>query len=273
MFRMTSARVMTVAAVLALAGYSRGDGISGFANFVTNGDAVISSDNSTLMLTTAGQGFEASSTWYKTPQPLNSPTIGGFTAQFVYHMSYVPQSGFDPSEGITFTLQNAPAGTAALGGSGGGLGYSGITKSASVQLNLAMFQDNPGTVLNTQGKTGQDGGNAYLPTAPVNLRSTDPILVTLSYNNATTTLTETLVDLTTNATFTTSYVDNLETEVGGTTAYIGITGATGAGTSTQSVTNFVFDVTPVPEPTGMALTAVCLAGVVVRSLRSRRVTV
>jgi hypothetical protein len=213
--------------------------------------------------------FQASSAWFQTPQPLDDPAIGGFTAQFVYHMSFVPQSSFDPSEGITFSLQNSPAGTAALGGNGGGLGYSGITKSASVQLNLATFLDTPGTVLNTQGKTGQDGGNAYLPTAPVNLKSTDPILVTLSYNSAQTKLTEALVDLTTKQSFTTSYTDNLATEVSGPTAFIGITGATGGGTSTQSVTNFTFDVTTVPEPAGLTLSGVCLGALALRARRRR----
>jgi hypothetical protein len=254
------------AATLSAVVSARADGVSGFANFAANGNASVSADHSTLTLTT-GQGFQASSAWYKVPQPLDNPSLGGFTAQFVYNMSFVQHSSFDPSEGITFTLQNAAAGTAALGGSGGGLGYSGIKNSASVQLNLATFLDTPGTVLNTQGKTGQNGGNAYLPTAPVNLKSTHPILVTLSYNNATTRLTETLVDLTTKDAFTTSYVDNLMTEVGGNTAFIGLTGATGAGTSTQTVTDFAFDTTPVPEPAGLTLTAVCLVAFAARSWR------
>jgi len=258
-------------AALAAAGHARADGISGFSNFAANGQAAISADNSTLTLTT-GQSFQASSAWYKVPQALDNPSLGGFTAQFIYHMTFVRHSSFDPSEGITFTLQNAAAGTAALGGNGGGLGYSGITKSASVQLNLATFLDTPGTVLNTQGKTGQNGGKPYLNTAPVNLKSTDPILVTLSYDSAATKLTETLVDLTTKDTFTTSYVDNLAMEVGGATAFIGITGATGAGTSTQSVTAFAFDTAVVPEPAGLTLAAVGLVGVAVRRWRRQAAT-
>jgi len=271
----TSPRTLThLAATLALGltsvATARADGISGFANFATNGNAAISGNNSALTLTT-GQTFQASSAWYKVAQPLDNPSLGGFTAQFVYNMTFVPHTSFDPSEGITFTLQNAAAGTAALGGSGGGLGYSGITKSASVQLNLATFLDTPGTVLNTQGKTGQDGGKAYLPTAPVNLKSTHPILVTLSYDSATTKLTETLVDLTTKDTFTTSYVDNLAAEVGGPTAFIGLTGATGAGQSSQNITEFAFDTMAVPEPAGMTLAAVGLAGFAVRTWRRRRI--
>jgi hypothetical protein len=261
---------LTLAAALATAAGARAGAVSGFSNFATNGHAAISADDSTLTLTT-GQTFQASSAWYKLPQPLNDSSLGGFTAQFVYHMSFVQHTSFDPSEGITFTLQNSPAGATALGGTGGGLGYSGISKSASVQLNLATFLDNPGTVLNTQGKTGQNGGNAYRPTAPVNLKSTDPILVTLAYDSATTTLTETLTDLTTKQIFQTSYIDNLASEVGGPTAFIGLTGATGAGTSSQSVTDFRFDATLVPEPAGLMLAGVCAGATAVGAWRRGRV--
>jgi hypothetical protein len=240
-----------LAAVLAATPAARAGILTGFAGFTTNGSAAISPDNSTLSLTQGNIG-QAASAWLIGPQAIT----GGFTVQFTYNMTFQP-GGLNPADGIAFVLQNDSHGTAALGGTGGGLGYTGIVQSAAVEISIYSDfapQGPPGTVLNTQGTTGQIGGHPYVSTAPVDVTSQDPIQVALTYDAATTTLTETLLDLNTGKTFTTSYDDNLTTEVGGPTALVGFTGGTGTGTSTQSITSFTFDNTvAAPEPSSVAL--------------------
>jgi hypothetical protein len=241
-------------------------GLSGFTNFTANGTAVISTSPSTLMLTDGGSA-EAGSAWFNTPLSIGS----GFTAQFVYTATYTP-SFFSPADGITFTLQNSFMKTAALGGFGGQLGYTGISPSAAVELNIYKgftTGEGPGTAFNTNGNTAQTGGNPYAPTAPVDLTSQHPILVTLTYNSATNTLSETLEDETTGATFSTSYVSNLATDVGGTTAYFGFTGGSGTGTAVQVISDFTLTAAAVPEPAGLTLAGVSLAGLAVRGWRRR----
>jgi Bacterial lectin len=70
-----------------------------------------------LRLTPASQD-EAASAWYKTKQPVT----GGFTTIFQFQMS---SGSAPPADGIAFVIQNAAAGTAALGTDGGAIGYGG----------------------------------------------------------------------------------------------------------------------------------------------------
>jgi hypothetical protein len=70
-----------------------------------------------LRLTTFGGG-EAASAWYKTKQPI----AGGFTSIFQFQITNTVST---PADGIAFVIQNAAAGTTALGGAGGAIGYGG----------------------------------------------------------------------------------------------------------------------------------------------------
>ena len=212
--------------------------ITGFNNgvgFTLNGGPTISGGTATL---TDNNVFEARSLYYDTPQSIT----GGFQASFIYQAT--GGNDFALADGTTFVLQNQ--GLTALGGSGSGLGYSGIAPSASVQFDLFF---NSGTGFNTNGNTGN-----YTSTSPVNLNSMDPIGVLLSYNGTTHVLTENLTDLSTSATYSTSYTSDLASVLGGGTALVGFTGGTGAGTSTQTVSDFLF-VNSVPEPGNLTLWA------------------
>ena len=106
-----------------------------------------------------------------------------------------------------------------------------------------------GTNFNTNGNTG-----SYNSTSPVAFSSMDPIGVVLSYNGSTHVLTENLTDLTTSATYSASYTSDLTSVLGAGTALVGFTAGTGAGTSTQTVSDFLFSST-VPEPNSMTLWA------------------
>jgi hypothetical protein len=158
----------------------------------------------------------------------------------------------DGSGFIYFTTGNgtfdaAGSGPHALGPSGGGLGYGpdhpgglgGIPASVAVKFDLFSNQGegNDSTGLYTDGAS---------PTVPavdmtgsgVVLQSQDLMQVTLSYNG--TTLTETVTDTVTHATFTTSYTVNIPQVVGGSTAFVGFTGGTGGLTAVQDVQTWTF---------------------------------
>jgi hypothetical protein len=91
---------------------------------ILNGNAVINAPN--LTLTTTNGTFQVGSAWY--PTPVN---IQNFTTDFSFQIS----AGTQTADGLTFTLQNGS--TAALGSSGGSLGYAtAVTKSVAVKFDL-----------------------------------------------------------------------------------------------------------------------------------------
>ena len=189
-------------------------------------------------------------------------SVGSFTASFTYRDDPSVQSNVGQADGVTLVLQNDPRNLAAIGGVGAGLGYgvdAPVASSASVQLYLrqgaagAIEYETAGTI---------DFANAT-PTGTVDLVNGDRIQATVIYNG--TTLTTTLKDLDNPAsTFTYSVAANIVAAVGGSTAYVGFTGGTGGGFSTQTISNFTF-VNTIPEPASLA--AFALAGV---SLARRR---
>ena len=177
-----------------------------------------------LTLTDGGNG-QARSAFLNTKQSITS-----FVSKFTYQAG-----GNIGADGVAFVIHNDAAGAIALGGGGGALGFQGITNSAALELNIY----GPNTVGTAFGVNGGTGG--YTPTGGVMLNSGDPIQVTLTYNGGTS-ITETLVDTVTQATFSsTTTVPLLSGLVGGSnTAFIGFTGATGGANAIQTVTNFAF---------------------------------
>ncbi len=127
--------------------------------------------NNVYTPTVSGSGNTATSLWYNTPVSLAGVP---WTAKFTYND--VSGNGAD---GISFALQNAPAGTAALGGGGNQLGFGGISPAAGVTLQIynnsyANFVTNPAAAsLENLGSL----------TSPVNLRATNtPTNFTLQYD-------------------------------------------------------------------------------------------
>jgi hypothetical protein len=189
--------------------------------------------NGTRLRLTDGGQLEASSAWFATP--VNVQT---FTTDFSLQLT-------NPNaDGMTFTIQNA--GTTALGPLGGGLGYGpgapggtpGIPTSVAVKFDL--FQNaqegNNSTGLYTNGAS---------PTSPaitlgggVNLHSGDIFQVHMTYNG--TTLTMTITDTVTNATFTNAWTINIPGTVGGSTAFVGFTAGTGGQTATQEIITWTY---------------------------------
>jgi hypothetical protein len=188
-----------------------------------NGSAVL---NGTAVQLTNTTGSQAGSAYWTTPV-----NVQAFTTNFTFQL-------INPNaDGFTFVLQNA--GLTSVGGSGGGLGFSGIGMSVAVKFDLFS---NAGEGNNS---TGLYTGGAS-PTVPattlaggVNLHSGDIFNAQLAYNG--TTLTLTLTDMTTPAdTFTTSWTVNIPTAVGGNTAFAGFTGGTGGLTATQNILTWTY---------------------------------
>jgi hypothetical protein len=199
-----------------------------------------------LSLTTTA-GSEASSYWFNTPQ-----SITNFTESFTY-----TDNSTNGADGISVAWQNA--GTAALGGGGGALGYSGIISAAGLGFNI--YSGNSGSGSEFNGTVTSAGNPATTPTpGGVNLDSGHPINVSLSYKEADSALTEKMTDSVTNATFTRVYRGiSIQNLVGSSTATVGFTGATGGVTAAQSITNFQFTpgaavATPVATITPIAAT-------------------
>jgi hypothetical protein len=188
--------------------------------------------NGTRLQLTDGGTSEAASAWYS-----SAVNIQQFTTNFSFQVT----GGTNPTaDGFAFVIQGGPS--SALGPGGGGLGYGpdtpggtgGLTNSVAVKFDL---YSNAGE--------GADSTGVYVngtsPTTPavdmtssgVNLHTTDVFNVQISYDGST--LTMSITDTTTNATFTQAWPVNIPVTVGGTAAYVGFTGGTGGYTAIQEI--------------------------------------
>ena len=166
-------------------------------------------------------------------------SINAFTASFTYQD--VTGGGAD---GTAFVLQNDPRRAAAVGGTGGTLGYgtgpgSGITNSVAFEMDIFT----PGVNLETNGIFGN-----YVSTSPnINLSSGDLINVNIVYQQGL--MVVTMTDANTLLSVTNTYSVNVANVVGGPTAYIGFTGGSGAAGAVQDISNFTFGSLPASKPT------------------------
>jgi hypothetical protein len=198
---------------------ANGTGGSGLPIFDAGGQ------NNVIELT-QGVAQQASSSFYQSPV-----YIGGFRASWTYQL--VSPSGA-AADGTAFVIQNDSRGPAALGGNGGGLGYSGIKPSIAFEMDVyTNASGGEGIALDTNGATGP-----YVSTAPVDFDTGDPINVTVQYGNGLARVT--LVDTVNSNSYTTSAAVNVPAVVKSNLAYVGFTAADGAVTSTQTISNFVF---------------------------------
>lgn len=196
------------------------------ANWTLQGTGITPTLGGDVLTLTDNNGSEASSAFYDIAQ-----YVGGFNASFTY-----TAGGSEAADGVTFCVQNAAAGPAALGGSGGNLGYFGITNSLSFQINIyALATGGIGIGFGTNGSIAKP----YLSAAPINLASGDPINVSLYYMNGL--MQVTLADPNTSATLTTNFtIGSYASVVGDSVGYVGFTGADGGSVSSQTISNFSF---------------------------------
>jgi hypothetical protein len=168
------------------------------------------------------------SAWFRTKVP-----VSAFTTDFTFQILKGVADGF------TFTIQNDPKGIWALGYGGSGLGYQSIQKSVALKFDI---YDDAGEGADSIGV--YTGGTAPavpatdLTSSGITLSSGDLMHAHLAYSG--TTLTVTLTDTKTGVSVTNLYPINIATAVGGTTAYAGFTGTTGAFTAVQQVTSWSY---------------------------------
>ncbi len=196
-----------------------------------NGTAAL---NVTRLRLTDGSSGEKASAFYTTPVDVTA-----FSNYFAFQLTQ------PHGDGMTFVIQNA--GTTALGPGGAGLGYGatspggapGIPTSVAIKFD---FYDNDGEGRNSTGLY-TDGASPTVPAVDmtgsgVNLRSGDPFSVYMTYDG--TTLTMRITDIVTKATFLTSWPIDIPSTVGGSTAYVGFTAASGGGTAIQEILNWSY---------------------------------
>jgi Chitobiase/beta-hexosaminidase C-terminal domain/Legume lectin domain len=206
---------------------------------------------------TNGTRIEAHAVWSATPVDVQN-----FSTDFTFQITPAAASIAD---GFTFTVQNA--GPTARGASGGSLGYAGIGSSVAIKFDL---YSNAGEGSDSTGFY-TDGAAPTVPAlnltpSGVNLHSGDVMHAHITYNA--TTLTLTLTDTVTGASFSASQAINIPATVGASTAYVGFTAGTGMVTSVQQILSWTYTsgLPVVNNPDGFAstagltLTGVTLAG-------------
>jgi hypothetical protein len=206
---------------------------------------------SSIQLTDSANLFEVGAAWYAVPV-----NIQAFSTSLKLKFTKSNSNGYY-GLGMTFTIQNQPAATStslygfvsggptALGNGDRALGYGytppgtltgttgGLLSSVAVKFDLS----NNSTGLFTDGA---------LPTTPdvvmtgVTLTGGHPLNVTLDYNG--TTLSMTIRDSVTSASFSHSWPINIPSAVGGSTAYIGFTASSGYFVANQDIQSWTYRV-------------------------------
>jgi hypothetical protein len=203
----------------------------------------------TVARLTDGDFGEANTMFFK-----NRVGITRFTTSFTYQVQ--PRSG--SADGLAFVIQGM--GPNARGGSGGGLGYTGIGRSVAVKFdiwNLATHRSSTGLYLDGEAvdSTAGRARSIFMDTDPNNVidfNSGHVFRIDLTYNSLEPDdplLTETVTDTVTGATFRTTYNVDIVAHVGSNVGYVGFTGGTGGETAVQDVLTWKFTPTR-PEDDG-----------------------
>jgi hypothetical protein len=205
---------------------------------------------STIQLTTSGVADAGNNAWYETP--IN---VQAFTTTFTFTETCSTYCGDGFGFMIISTSNPSSPGFTYSGGAGAQLSWSqcggtGNTDCAAINSILVKFDlfdvqtGSPGANF-----TGFYSGGTY-PQAPnnpqydmsgsgINMESGDLFTCTITYDGSS--LTETLTDTVTRATYTKTYTGvNIPSLVGGNTAYVGFGGSTGAATVTQSLSSWTY---------------------------------
>jgi hypothetical protein len=217
-------------------------GFAGAAGFVMNGSATNYGDTRIHLVT--GLTYQAGSAFWN-----RQVSVQNFTTDFQFQLSGTPPI----ADGMTFILQaESPT---ALGPAGSGLGYGaptpggtgGIAHSIAIKFdvhqNVNEGSDSTGLYVNGASPTTP---SIDLSNTGIALNSGDPIQAHIVYDG--TTLTMTLKDVVTGATYTTGFPIDVPQTIGSTTAYAGFTGGTGGRVSDQKILNWTYSAAAVRSP-------------------------
>jgi len=204
----------------------------------------------TIQLTTSGLAGAANNAWYETPV-----NVQAFTTKFTFTDTCSSYCGDGFGFMIIGTSNPSSSGFTYSGGSGaqlswsqcGGTNNTTCTAINSILIKFDLFDVQAGS--SGANLTGFYSGGTY-PQAPnnpqydmsgsgINMESGDLFSCTITYDGSS--LTETLTDTVTAATYTKTYTGiNVPSLVGGNTAYVGFGGSTGAATVTQSLSSWTY---------------------------------
>ena len=193
---------------------------SGDAGWTLNGGATMTSNTIAL---TAGALDTSRSAFLN-----NKQDVTAFHIVFFYQ----DVSGAGSADGVTFCIQNDQRGATALGGGSGGssLGYQNITPSVALAMNI--FDPYTRGIAFAQNGTFGTPYQSLLPNVDIG-GNTNIIQVNVDYNG--TVMTMTFKDTVTGGIASTNWTVNIPSVVGGSTAYVGFTGADGGVASIQTI--------------------------------------
>jgi hypothetical protein len=238
-------------------------GFDSTVNLTTQGFGSVPPLNGTILQLTDGNTSEARSVWWNVKQG-----VGSFLAAY----QFLVDPNNNAADGFTFTVQNDPAGRAALGGNGSGLGYAGIQNSVAVFFDLY-----PGVSQIGQYVGGVRTDTMDLTGSGIDLHSGGIYDVILSYDGSNISATV-LDDANPGNTFSATFAAvDIPGVVKGSTAWVGFTAGTGGSTSIQDLLGWVYVDPPAPyRGAGPRTDAVppgadVAAGDVVRGLLRNRV--
>ena len=166
--------------------------------------------------------------------------VNQFTTQFDFHTLGTAGSMAD---GMGFCIQRV--GNTAIGAAGGQLGYQGILTSVFIKFDI--YSNVSTTQIYQNGADPVDAGSIDMRPAGVDMHSQHNFRVNLAYNG--TTIVMSVKDLTTNAVFNQNFTIDIPTVIGGGTAFVGFTGATGGAVANQEVLNWVYSSLAAPVVT------------------------
>ena len=210
--------------------------IFAFTSF-TSGNLTIGGNtslNGSVYQLTPNAGSQTGVAYY--PTKLN---ITSFTSYFVIQFANTQ------ADGATFIIQNSSA--TAQGGTGGGLGYLGITPSVAIRLDTynGSTDTGPGifsTEIMTNGTLTNDLAASGKLNTTLGLTAAGTSWnfgVAVTYNGTTLSYTITNLDIP-SKTYTYSGAVNIASVVGASTAWVGFTSATGGATETCSLSQWNF---------------------------------
>jgi hypothetical protein len=174
----------------------------------------------------------------------NAISFNDFTTSFTYKES--PQVG--AADGLTFIMQADTRGAHALGGAGGGLGYTGIANSIAIKFdiwNLASHRSSTGIYFDGEPPDSVAGRarSIFMDTDPsnvINFNSGHVFRIDFAYDSTALVLTETVTDTVTHAVFTTGYNVDIAAHLGSNVGYVGFGGGTGGETAVQDVLTWTY---------------------------------
>ncbi len=163
---------------------------------------------------------------------------GNWTSQFTFQ---IHGGSATRADGLAFVIQrNSPT---ALGGGGGSLGYAGIANSIAIKFDIfdggTADPSDSTTGLFTNGQ-GPFGGVDTLPSG-IDFRNGRVFEVTMNYTASTNNLQVIIRDTVSNATNTQNYSVNIASVIGGASAFVGFTAATGGLNAIHDVLTWRFE--------------------------------